>query len=45
MGTGGFDVMMPVLQVSSPTHEDAEENGDVMAVDQSSESEEESDDE
>jgi DNA-directed RNA polymerase beta' subunit len=45
IGTGGFDVMMPVLQVSSPTHEDAEENGDVMAVDQSSESEEESDDE
>jgi DNA-directed RNA polymerase beta' subunit len=45
IGTGGFDVMMPVLQVSSPAHEDAEENGDVMAVDQSSESEEESDDE
>ncbi|KAG9698358.1 beta and beta-prime subunits of DNA dependent RNA-polymerase, partial [Aureobasidium melanogenum] len=45
IGTGGFDVMMPVLQVSNPSHEDAEENGDVMAVDQSSESEEDSDDE
>jgi DNA-directed RNA polymerase beta' subunit len=46
IGTGGFDVMMPVSQVSSDlSSDDAEMNGNVMAVDQSSESEEESEDE